>query len=92
MLAPDNRTVALRLSRDDAETLCLLTAVGVKGSAVSAVTGRLGLATDLRGAVHDALVELERRGLLDVVDGVATPTDAGVEAICAVGRLGPRAR
>lgn len=71
-----------RISRAEAETLCILHVVGQRGCPAAELAGRLGLSPTLSAAVSGAAEPLVTSGLLLRSDAdVLSLTEAGAERL-----------
>ena len=70
-----------KLSRREAETLCLLDAVARGGRTAESLTGRLGLSLSLWEAVDEVALSLVFSGLLERPEGGYSLSEAGREKL-----------
>lgn len=65
------------ISRGEIERLCLLYALAEEGGAMSRVTARLDLSSELEAAVTEAAMTLVATGWVEPIDARFCVTDAG---------------
>jgi len=74
-------SVDVKLSREEIETLCVLSAIGEEGCPIGDLATRLGLSRTLAGAVADGMRALVDQGLLACEDDQFFLTEEGVDML-----------